>query len=45
MKHPEKEGWEDLRVKDSIVVEWKLSDKPRKAYRIIVLPPRKGIEG
>ncbi len=44
MRHPEKERWEDLRVDDWVVVEWKPSDKPRKAYRIIVLPPRKGAE-
>jgi len=45
MKLPGKERWEDLRVDDWVVVEWKLADKPRKAYRIIVLPPRKGREG
>ena len=45
MKHPAKVRWEDLRVDDLVVVEWSLSDKPRKAYRIIVLPPRKGAEG
>jgi hypothetical protein len=44
MKQPAKLRWGDLRVGDSVAIEWRLSDKPRKAYRVIVLPPRKGGE-
>lgn len=45
MRSSPRESWEDLRVGDSVAVEWRLADKPRKAYRIIVLPPRKGSRG
>ena len=45
MRSSPREAWEDLRAGDSVAVEWRLSDKPRKAYRIIVLPPRKGSRG
>ena len=37
-----RKAWEDLRAGDWVAVEWQLADKPRKAYRIVVLPPRKG---
>ena len=41
LRHSPREAWADLRVGDWVVVEWKLADEPRRAYRIIVLPPRK----
>ena len=36
---PKKE-WRDLEKGDWITVHWKLADKPRKAYKVIVLPPK-----
>jgi hypothetical protein len=35
-----KEKWKDLKQKDWVTVSWKMIDKPRKAYKIEVLPPR-----
>jgi len=35
-----KESWDDLRKGDWVTVSWKFIDKPRKAYKIVVLPPR-----
>jgi hypothetical protein len=35
-----KEKWKDLKQKDWVTVSWKMVDKPRKAYKIEVLPPR-----
>lgn len=35
-----KKIWTDLRSDDWITVQWKMIDKPRKAYKIIVLPPK-----
>ncbi|MCG8589894.1 MAG: hypothetical protein MJE66_11450 [Proteobacteria bacterium] len=36
----EKETWKDVKQKDWVTVSWKFVDKPRKAYKIVVLPPR-----
>ena len=35
-----KETWKDLKKKDWVTVSWKMIDKPRKAYKVEVLPPR-----
>jgi hypothetical protein len=35
-----KEKWKDLKNKDWVTVSWKMIDKPRKAYKVEVLPPR-----
>jgi hypothetical protein len=35
-----KESWEDLKKGDWVKVSWKFVDKPRKAYKVMVLPPR-----
>ena len=35
-----KEKWKDLKQKDWVTVSWKMIDKPRKAYKVQVLPPR-----
>ncbi|HIF96605.1 MAG TPA: hypothetical protein EYQ54_06210 [Myxococcales bacterium] len=35
-----KETWKDLKQKDWVTVSWKMIDKPRKAYKVEVLPPR-----
>lgn len=37
----EKTAWKKLKKKDWVTVSWKFSDKPRKAYKVVVLPPRK----
>jgi hypothetical protein len=36
----EKSAWADLKQKDWVTVSWKFTDKPRKAYKVVVLPPR-----
>ena len=36
-----KKSWEDLKSDDHVTVKWKMVDKPRKAYEVIVLPPKK----
>ena len=36
----EKTSWDDLKKGDWVTVSWKFVDKPRKAYKIIVLPPK-----
>jgi hypothetical protein len=36
----EKTEWKRLKKKDWVTVSWKFEDKPRKAYKIVVLPPR-----
>lgn len=36
----EKKTWEEIKKGDWATVEWKFTDKPRKAYKVIVLPPR-----
>ena len=35
-----KTEWKELKKKDWVTVSWKFVDKPRKAYKIQVLPPR-----
>ena len=35
-----KESWDDLKKGDWVTVSWKFVDKPRKAYKVMVLPPR-----
>ena len=30
----------DLKGNDWVTVKWKMADKPRKAYEVIVLPPK-----
>jgi len=37
----EKTKWEDIKKKDWVNVNWKFTDKPRKAYKVTVLPPQK----
>ncbi len=32
--------WKDLKKSDWVAVSWKMIDKPRKAYKVVVLPPR-----
>ena len=36
----EKENWKDLKKNDWVTVSWKMMDKPRKAYKVEVLPPK-----
>ena len=36
----EKAEWDDLKKGDWAVVSWKMMDKPRKAYKVVVQPPR-----
>lgn len=36
----EKTSWDDIKKDDWVTVSWKIIDKPRKAYKIVVLPPR-----
>jgi len=34
-----KSGWDALSTGDSVIVQWKLGNGPRKAHRVIVLGP------
>jgi hypothetical protein len=36
-----KKAWSDLKSDDWVTVKWKMVDKPRKAYEVVVLPPKK----
>jgi hypothetical protein len=36
----EKKSIKSLKKKDWVTISWKFEDKPRKAYKIVVLPPR-----
>ena len=36
----EKTKWEDLKKKDWVTVHWKFVDNPRKAYKVVVTPPK-----
>ena len=36
----EKTKWEDLKKKDWVTVSWKFTDNPRKAYKVVVMPPK-----
>ncbi|MEE8509090.1 MAG: hypothetical protein V3T07_08505 [Myxococcota bacterium] len=40
----EKAAWGKLKKKDWVTVSWKMIDKPRKAYKVVVLPPKKDDE-
>ena len=35
-----KTKWEELKKGDWVTVSWKMADKPRKAYKVSVMPPR-----
>jgi len=37
----EKADWKKVKKNDWVTVSWKMIDKPRKAYKIVVLPPKK----
>ena len=39
-KKGKREGWTDIKKNDWVTVHWKMIDKPRKAYKIEVLPPK-----
>jgi hypothetical protein len=39
-----KESWDDLAKGDWVTVSWKFVDKPRKAYKVMVLAPREDDE-
>jgi hypothetical protein len=36
----EKDEWKKVKKDDWVTVSWKMIDKPRKAYKVQVLPPR-----
>ena len=36
----EKKEWKSVKKNDWVTVQWKMIDKPRKAYKVTVLPPR-----
>ena len=36
----EKSTWEDLKKGDWVTVSWKMMDKPRKAYKVVVKPEK-----
>ena len=36
-----KSKWKDVKNDDWVTVKWKMMDKPRKAYEVIVLPEKK----
>ncbi len=36
----EKSSWKALKKKDWVTVSWRFIDKPRKAYKVVVLPPK-----
>ncbi|HVN38484.1 MAG TPA: hypothetical protein VMW19_09995 [Myxococcota bacterium] len=36
-----KKAWSDLKSDDWVTVKWKMVDKPRKAYEVVVIPPKK----
>jgi hypothetical protein len=40
-KKGKRDEWKDLKKDDWVTVQWKMMDKPRKAYKVIVLPPKK----
>src|SRR5262245_11001090 len=39
----EKKDWKNVKKNDWVTVQWKMIDKPRKAYKVVVLPPRKEV--
>ena len=36
----EKSDWDSLKKNDWVSVSWKMMDKPRKAYKVKVMPPK-----
>ncbi len=36
----ERATWDDIKKDDWVTVSWKMMDKPRKAYKIVVQPPK-----
>ncbi len=36
----EKDSWGKLKKEDWVTVSWKMMDKPRKAYKVRVTPPK-----
>lgn len=36
----EKTAWADVKKGDWATVHWKFVDKPRKAYKVVVIPPK-----
>ena len=36
----EKTDWEKVKKNDWVAVSWKMIDKPRKAYKVLVMPPK-----
>lgn len=38
-----KSKWKDLKKEDWVTVSWKFIDKPRKAYKVVVQPPKKEV--
>jgi hypothetical protein len=36
----EKSDWKKVKKNDWVTVSWKMIDKPRKAYKMVVLPPK-----
>ncbi len=37
----EKDAWRRVKKNDWVTVHWKMMDKPRKVYKMVVLPPKK----
>ena len=37
----EKSKWKDIKKNDWVAVSWKMMDKPRVAYKVVVMPPKK----
>ena len=35
-----KTKWDELKKNDWVTVHWMMKDNPRKAYKVIVMPPR-----
>ena len=33
-------SWEEIKKNDWVTVSWKMIDKPRKAYKVMVKPPK-----
>ena len=38
----QRSAWSELKRKDWVTISWKFVDKPKKAYVVRVLPPRRG---
>ncbi len=36
----EKTEWDKIKKGDRVTVWWKIMDNPRKAYKVVVLPPK-----